>query len=1001
MRTRRLIQVFVLVVSACSCGLSARADTTEQLQERVRANPSSLEAKESLAEAYLRQCELEKSLELWRAILASRPEHERARFVVSRLTIQALDLDSHLEVIETLIKKGQAAGTDSLLDAAARRAATDSQKARILYLRGRLYELMKNEARSRAGFEAALKLYPDTEYGARAAIALAESRWAKQLPSEAKRLLGSVAKNEKLDNAVREQARFRLLLAESADWTSQRRITALRRLLSAVSQAGAKRQILEKIVDLTVRTQGKWVCAAVEAAGEFLQNAPDGEQAEKMLSKLKRVAGNNQEPEVLDCLLAILGEVRPEEETLGRKVGLIGAEALIRRAVVEPDAEAMSGFLTGASERLRKLEERAMPWDEKQIWELRGKLYLVEAQKQVTLVGATEALPAIMRAKNHYLAGLSVDPKGCLDRLKKIGMMLEHVQEWEVALALYREVADGFAHTPQGRDMLLKVAELYERHLNSPMAALDVYAEYAARYPAEFSYSQLGIGQRLRRFGYVNVLDFQKRTGLKPDGIVGPKTRKKLSELEAGFDMISVRGHQGKGVQRGAFVHPTIFRIARQLERAGRQYDAIKAYLLVLNLFPTKKEADDALLAVARLFRDNMLFEEALGAYEELMEYFPKGNVTSEAYTESASCLENLGRWKEAKELYRLYIRKFPRYKHVGLCKERIVLLDEIQQYQEFHDNNPRHTKAAEAKYQIGVILHKKLTNYTKAAVEFTEVAEVYPKHVRAADGLFTAGVAHLQTENFPAARNVFERLLFTYPDSRLSDDAQYWIGHTYEYSARGLGKLDKKRIVLKRRSLRHQARLLGDVELRRRFFPNAEPGPGMPGDVWTSDALGILTSGSKRDRVNAELFRAIGAYRKVVENFKMGDMAGNALHRIGVIYTKYLKDPEKGFKAYQELLEHYPGTKEAIDALCEVGAYYLEKKEFDEAIKFYRQFIYNYPTDSRVESAMMAIARCYMEKKEWQEALDAYQSYLNKFPQGKEADLARAQVTWIRTYHY
>jgi len=259
----------------------------------------------------------------------------------------------------------------------------------------------------------------------------------------------------------------------------------------------------------------------------------------------------------------------------------------------------------------------------------------------------------------------------------------------------------------------------------------------------------------------------------------------------------------------------------------------------------------------------------------------------------------------------------------------------------------------------------------------------------------------HLRKENFPAARNVFERLLRRYPESRLSDDAQYWIGHTYEYSARALGKLDKKRIVLKRRSLRHQARLLGDVELRRRFFPKAEPGPEMPEDVWTTDALGILTSGSKRDRVNAELFRAIGAYRKVVEKFKMGDMAGNALHRIGVIYTKYLKDPENGFKAYQELLEHYPGTKEAIDALYEVGAYYLEKKEFDEAIKFYRQFIYNYPTDYRIESAMMAIARCYMEKEEWEKALDAYQSYLNKFPQGKEADLARAQITWIRTYHY
>jgi len=39
-----------------------------------------------------------------------------------------------------------------------------------------------------------------------------------------------------------------------------------------LSEASAKWQILEKIVGLTVQAQGKWVCAAVEVAGAFLQN---------------------------------------------------------------------------------------------------------------------------------------------------------------------------------------------------------------------------------------------------------------------------------------------------------------------------------------------------------------------------------------------------------------------------------------------------------------------------------------------------------------------------------------------------------------------------------------------------------------------------------------------------------------------------------------------------------------------------------------------------------
>ncbi|MHC4361747.1 MAG: tetratricopeptide repeat protein, partial [Planctomycetota bacterium] len=747
MKRARVIRVLMLIVGTCSfVVVPAMAETIGQLEERVRANPGSVEANEDLAEAYLRQCELEKSVKLWREILADNPEHERARFVVSRLTLVSLDLDSHVQVIETLIDKGVTEGTDSLIETASRRAATDSQKARILYLRGRLSYLSKDEARSRANFEAAIKLYPDTVWAARSAMALAENRWRRQVPGEAERLLRDIVQNEKVDSAVRQEARFKLLWIESTGWTGQRRIVAMRQLLSTATEPAVKRQILESIARFTVQTQGKWVCEAVEAAGAFLGSDPPYDQANKMLCELLQVAKTNQEPEVLDCLLGVLRGVRLEQEALARKVALAGVEVLISRAVVETDVEVTRRLMAEAAERLRELQRAEEPWSDRQTWQLQGRLHLVEAQKLVTLVGAPEALPAIMKAKDYFVAGLASDPKGCLERLNKIAMLLEHVQEWEVAAALYREVADGYAHTPQGRDMLLKLAQLCESRLDSPMAALDVYAEYAARYPAELSYSQLNLGRQLERFGYVNVLDFQKRMGLEPDGIVGPKTRRKLSELESGFDMISIQGTGKPGILRGKFVHPTMFRIARKLEQAGRHHDAIKAHLLVLNLFPGKKEADDAMLAVARLFRDNMLFYEALGAYNELMEYFAKGNMTSEAYIESASCLENLSRWKEAKELYELYMKKFPKYKHVALCKQRIALLEEIEQYQDFHDNNPRHAKAAEAQYQIGAILHKKLANCTKAAEEFTNVAELYPKHVRAPDGLFTAGVAHLRT---------------------------------------------------------------------------------------------------------------------------------------------------------------------------------------------------------------------------------------------------------------
>ncbi len=1050
----------------------AAAQSVAELEKRVQQTPT-IEAKAALAEALLCDCQLEKSLRLWREILSLQPDNARAKLVVERLTAQALDLDTQLETIGTLIDKGVFKGTELLLNAAGERAATDVQKARILYLRGRFvlrdFERplqvaaaqpasseppwqgeadgvdaddvasqpaakgrparpiiptvtrrkapakvpanipteapldTNQEASARAYFQGAMAMAPESTWAARSAMALARLDVQAGRLASALRLLRQVTENKKLeDKVVQQTARFRLLALESRDLTQPEQLAALQELLGATTEAPVRRLILEQLVAKTLAAQGGWGAQAVDYLGLMLKVSPSYEQASAVLGQLADVARTSQDAATLDRLLAVLKDYKTDDAALAAQVRLLLVEGFLARAVAEDKPAAVTALVAEAHKVLDSISAgKAQFADRTRTSELRGRCYLVEAQKLIALKGSLTALPLLVKAKDHYLAMLPGNPGQCLDRLASIAALLEHVKEWDMAAGLYGEVASSYPQLPQGRDALLNVARLYEKSLNDPVQALAVYAEYSSRYPAELPYRQMELGQRLRRLGYANLLDFQKRNDLKPDGLLGPKTSTTLEEVEATFDEISVAGGDGGGILRGQFVYPSIFRIARGLEQAGRARDAIDAYRMFVNLFPTKSLANQALISVARLLRDNLLFEEALGAYAEVIEDFPKGDMTSEAYIESASCLENLGRWKQAREFYELYMKKFPKYKHVALCKGRIAMLDEIRQYQDFVTGNPQNAKAAEAQYQLATILYEKFKNYTKAAVEFQKVAESYPKHVRAVDGLYTAGSALLKVENFPAARKVFGQVTRDYPESRLADDAQFWIGHTYEYAARAMGKLDELRIVLKRRSLVERRRLLADMDLRRTYYRQAQAGAQVPEDIWGGDAMGVLTSGSTRDRVNADLFRAIQAYRKVVDEFKTGDMAGNALLRIGTIYIQYLKDPDNGIKAYQELLAHYGATSQAVDALYEVGAYYLKESNYDEAIKAYQQFIYNYPKEDRVEDAMLAVARCYVEKKTWDKALDAYQSYLAKYPNGKSAEFAKAQIAWIRMYHF
>jgi TolA-binding protein len=991
------------LIALILCATSAGAQDLEALKQRVADDPASLAARIELANAYLHAAELEQSLTQWKAVLELAPDHERARRIVDRLTAQTVELDRYLDVLGQLIESGDGAEVSEVLNTAAQRAATKPHQARIVYLRGRLAQAQGDGVGARAHYRAAMQLYPATPWAGRSAITLATlDAEHPDHADQAERLLQNVADDESHPVTVREAARLELLRLRMDALNPRQALAAIDELAAKLTSDEAKRAAAQEQMSATIRLAGRWTPRTLDAAEQLITLSPPFAEARVLQRRLLEVAQGSEDPATLDRLLAVLEANRFDDAVLQRENEFLRVEASLARAVVEPDAEQMIALVNVARRLLVELASDDRDFaDQPRIDELTGRSHLIEAQKLATLDDAAPVLPPLLKAREHYIAMLADEADAASGHLKRIGTLLEHLNETQMAADLFEQVARQFPHTTYGRDALLKLAQLHAGPLDDPMGALSLYAEYAARYPADLTYRQLSVGSRLRRLGYRNVLDFQERNHLKPTGVFGDKTRSRLAELEASFDLIQAAPQRDAGLLRGAFVHPAMYEIAEDLESAGRHHDAIVAYRLVINLFPSKREADDAILKIARLFRDNLLFEEALGAYRQMMADYPKGDKTSQAYVEAAQCLENLGRWSDAHDLYALYIRKFPKYEHAALCKSRMELLEEIQQYEQFIEENPGHPKLAEARYQIAAILYKQFNNYTKAAVQFERVAENHGEHVRAADALYSGGTAQLKAENFPAARRMFGVLVERYGDSRLADDAQYWIGHTHEYRARALGKLDAKRIVLKRRSLNARDRILADKELRRFYNPDELPGVQINENLWAGDNLGVLADGSTRDRVNRDLLRAIQAYEKVVDQFKVGDMAGPALLRIGKIYTDYLDDPDKGIVAYQRLLTNYPGSKEAVDALYRVGEYQLEQEAYDQAVESFQKFIYNYPNEDKVQDAMLAIARSHASNKAWAKALDAYQSYLNKFPKGRHAEVAEGQVQWIRAYHF
>ena len=398
----------------------AAAQTIEELEKQVQDGSASAKAREALAEGYLRDCQLEKSLRLWQEILKQQPDHARAKLVVVRLTAQALDLDTQLETLGTLIDRGVFKGTDSLLDAASQRAATDTQKSHILYLRGRLAlrdaaapspviapappapepivieeedaepasqpapekKLRRvvrptpvpkaiapppavvvpldsgQEASARTLLEGAMKVAPDSVWAARSAMVLARLEVQNGRRDAAMRLLRQVTDNKKLEDvAVKQTAKFRLVMLESQDLTAPEQIAALQELLGVTTAAEARRLVLEQLVLMTTAASGKWGPQAVDYLALMLKASASYEESAAVMGRLAEVAAGSQDPSTLDRLLAVLKDVKSDDPALARQGQFLTVEAMLARAVAEDKLPAVAALVAQSQKMLDSIAD--------------------------------------------------------------------------------------------------------------------------------------------------------------------------------------------------------------------------------------------------------------------------------------------------------------------------------------------------------------------------------------------------------------------------------------------------------------------------------------------------------------------------------------------------------------------------------------------------------------------------------------------------------------------
>jgi TolA-binding protein len=124
----------------------------------------------------------------------------------------------------------------------------------------------------------------------------------------------------------------------------------------------------------------------------------------------------------------------------------------------------------------------------------------------------------------------------------------------------------------------------------------------------------------------------------------------------------------------------------------------------------------------------------------------------------------------------------------------------------------------------------------------------------------------------------------------------------------------------------------------------------------------------------------AIGYERQAIDYSTLEEFKAQSLMNIAWRYFK-LKDYEKAAEAFKEVIDEYPKSAQAKEALLRYGDMLGYMGKQDEAIKVFTAYLERYPKDPEAASVKMNIAQCYYNKGDYEKAVEAFRRVLTEHP--------------------
>ncbi len=103
--------------------------------------------------------------------------------------------------------------------------------------------------------------------------------------------------------------------------------------------------------------------------------------------------------------------------------------------------------------------------------------------------------------------------------------------------------------------------------------------------------------------------------------------------------------------------------------------------------------------------------------------------------------------------------------------------------------------------------------------------------------------------------------------------------------------------------------------------------------------------------------------------------------------------DFDKAEQLFQQLVQQYPDSDLADNALYWIGEIYYSHNDYETAAKYFQDVIDKYPNGNKVPAAMLKLALCYRGMGDIDKAKEILQEVIQKYPGTPESGIAKVKL--------